>query len=156
MFADAGSVALVVGGLLAIGVAILWRKAARARRLAQLERALSSPDPDERIDAARPVVALGLDRTAAILLDHVTAETDDARACRDRARGARTPVGTERGATGAEAALVGRPRARASRVRGGPVPSPRSRGCPTWAARDAPDSRDDEESDATSDEEVST
>ncbi|MET0420943.1 MAG: hypothetical protein ABW073_04510 [Acidimicrobiia bacterium] len=77
MLADPSSVALVVGGLLAIALAILWRRSARARRLALLEGALSSPDSETRMEAARPVVAQGLDRTAAILLDHVATETDD-------------------------------------------------------------------------------
>jgi len=74
---DPSSIAFVVVGSVAVVGAILWRNAAHKRRIALLARALSQPDPDARIDAARQLVSTGLDRAAPTLLDTVRTERDD-------------------------------------------------------------------------------
>ena len=74
---DPGSIALVVAGVLAVVIAIVWRNASHQRRLALVARALADPDADARIDAARHLVSTGLDRAAPILLETVATEGDD-------------------------------------------------------------------------------
>ena len=67
---------LVSVGVIAIVVAIIWRTGSRRRQINRSTRLLASTDPQRRVDAARTLTELGLDRSARVLLTHVRTEAD--------------------------------------------------------------------------------
>ena len=64
-------------GLALIASGIVWRVIAARRAIKIHATALRSADPIVRASAARTAVSCGLDRTARLLIDHVSHETED-------------------------------------------------------------------------------
>jgi hypothetical protein len=67
---------LVAAGVAALGVAFVWRQAARHSRKAGLIRRFASPTAERRAKAGADLVELGLSRAARPILAHVPAEDD--------------------------------------------------------------------------------
>jgi hypothetical protein len=68
--------ALIVGGVLAIAIAILWRTAVVQGHRRRLRAGLEATDPQDRARAAIVLVDEGLHRSANTLLTHVAREPD--------------------------------------------------------------------------------
>ena len=76
MASDTTTLGLIVGGVVALGAAIVWRQTARHSRKASLVRRFASPMPDRRAQAGTDLVDLGLSRAARPILAHVAEEDD--------------------------------------------------------------------------------
>ncbi|HEV2309334.1 MAG TPA: hypothetical protein VGU73_02330 [Acidimicrobiia bacterium] len=69
---------LIVGGVAAIVLAVLWRTVVRHGQLTRLQRRLrDDADPAERARAGNELVDLGLRRAAPVVLQAMPDETDD-------------------------------------------------------------------------------
>jgi hypothetical protein len=69
-------IALVVGGVVAIAIAIVWRTMVVQGRRRRLRAGLEASDPQDRARAAIVLVDEGLHRSAHTLLTHVAREPD--------------------------------------------------------------------------------
>jgi len=68
---------LVVGGTIAVVLALLWRYLVLHRRKRRATRGLDAADPQDRARAGIALVDEGLHRSARTLLAHVAREQDD-------------------------------------------------------------------------------
>jgi hypothetical protein len=69
-------IALIVGGVLAIVVAVAWRYAVLHGRRSRAVRGMEADDPQDRARAALALVDQGLQRSARPVLAHVATEQD--------------------------------------------------------------------------------
>jgi hypothetical protein len=68
---------LIIGGAIAVLVALLWRSLTLRRRRSRSARGLDAPDPQDRARAGIALVDQGLHRSARPVLGHVAGEQDD-------------------------------------------------------------------------------
>jgi hypothetical protein len=68
---------LIVGGTIAVALALLWRYLVLRRRKTRAMRGLDAADPQDRARAGIALVDEGLHRSARPLLAHVARERDD-------------------------------------------------------------------------------
>jgi hypothetical protein len=68
---------LIIGGAIAVLVAVLWRYLTLRRRRTRSTRGLDAPDPQDRARAGIALVDQGLHRSARPVLGHVAGEQDD-------------------------------------------------------------------------------
>jgi hypothetical protein len=67
---------LIVGGIAAIVIAVVWRLLVVQRQRRRLRAGLEAPDPQDRARAGIVLADEGLHRSARTLLGHVARETD--------------------------------------------------------------------------------
>lgn len=73
---DAVRIGLIVGGVAAVLIALVWRSLVVNGRRRRMRKRLRSPDPQERARAGILLVDEGLHRSARVLLAHVASEVD--------------------------------------------------------------------------------
>lgn len=69
-------IGLIVGGIAAVLIALVWRSLVVNGRRRRIRKRLRSPDPQERARAGILLVDEGLHRSARVLLAHVATEPD--------------------------------------------------------------------------------
>ena len=68
---------LVIGGVIAIGIAVVWRYAVLHGRYTRAARGIDASDPQDRARAAIALVDQGLQRSARPILARVATEQDE-------------------------------------------------------------------------------